>query len=75
MRAGSTLKVPAPVPGEAPAERQDVQVHKVRAGDSFSTIARAYDVSVNALIEANPGVNPRRLQLGQKVRIPAGGQG
>ncbi|MSR36354.1 MAG: D-alanyl-D-alanine carboxypeptidase/D-alanyl-D-alanine-endopeptidase [Gemmatimonadetes bacterium] len=72
------LEVPAPVPTEdatAPADRTDVQVHTVKSGDNFSTIARAYDVSVNALIEANPGVNLRRLQVRQKIRIPAPTEG
>jgi spore germination protein len=46
-------------------------VHVVKARENFSTIARTYDVSVNALIEANPAVNPRRLQVGQKINIPA----
>jgi LysM repeat protein len=72
---GAVLEVPAAEPGAAPAERADVQVHLVRSGDNFSTIARTYDVSVNALLEANPGINPRRLQIGQKVRIPAPTQG
>lgn len=75
LMAGAVLRVPPAEPGEAPAERQDVYVHVVKAGDSFSSIARAYDVSVNALIEANPGVNPRRLQLGQEIRIPEPTQG
>jgi LysM repeat protein len=75
IQAGATLRIPAAEPGAAPAERQDVQVHQVKAGDSFSSIARTYDVSVNSLIEANPGVNPKRLQRGQKIRIPAPTQG
>jgi D-alanyl-D-alanine carboxypeptidase/D-alanyl-D-alanine-endopeptidase (penicillin-binding protein 4) len=76
LMPGVTLAVPARDAGEdptPPAERADVQVHLVRSGENFSTIARAYDVSVNALIEANPDVNPRRLQIGQQVRIPAAG--
>ena len=76
LMPGVELKVPAAAQnddGTPPAERADVQVHKVRSGESFSTIARAFGVSVNALIEANPDVNPRRLQIGQEIRIPAPG--
>jgi LysM repeat protein len=76
LMPGAKLTVPAAEVSEdatPPAERADVQVHTVKSGDNFSTIARSYDVSVNALIEANPAVNPRRLQIGQRVRIPAAG--
>ncbi|HCR04260.1 MAG TPA: D-alanyl-D-alanine carboxypeptidase/D-alanyl-D-alanine-endopeptidase [Gemmatimonadetes bacterium] len=50
----------------------DVQTHRVRAGENFSVIARTYGVSLNGLITANPNLDPRRLQIGQRVRIPAG---
>jgi D-alanyl-D-alanine carboxypeptidase/D-alanyl-D-alanine-endopeptidase (penicillin-binding protein 4) len=74
LMPGVALKVPAAEPGDdptPPAERADVQVHIVKARENFSTIARTYDVSVNSLIDANPTVNPRRLQIGQQLKIPA----
>ena len=42
----------------------------VRAGDTFFTIARAHNVSLDALIAANPNVNPDRLSIGQTICIP-----
>ena len=78
LMPGVTLMVPAPERSDdptPPADRADVQAHKVKSGENFSVIARAYDVSVNALLEANPDVNPRRLQVGQEIRIPASTQG
>ena len=48
----------------------DVQTHRVRAGENFSTIARTYGVSLSGLISANPNLDPRRLQVGQRLRIP-----
>src|SRR5882724_4409722 len=39
--------------------------------DTFSTIAKAKKVTVKALTEANPGVEPTKLQIGQKLHIPA----
>jgi LysM repeat protein len=44
----------------------------VRAGENFSVIARTYGVSLNGLIAANPNLDPSRLQIGQRLRIPAG---
>ncbi|HYH02550.1 MAG TPA: LysM peptidoglycan-binding domain-containing protein [Bacillota bacterium] len=42
----------------------------IRAGDTFFSIAQRYDVSLNALIAANPGVDPNRLVVGQQICIP-----
>ena len=69
MMPGVSLRIPAPEPGEAPAE-QDDQVHLVKSGDNFSSIAHLRCVG-RALIEANPGANPRRLQLGPEDPHPA----
>lgn len=38
-------------------------------GDTFSALAKRFHISVKGIVEANPGVNPSRLQIGQKVRI------
>ena len=39
--------------------------------DTYSTIGKKFGVSVAALKEANPGVEPTKLQVGQKLHIPA----
>lgn len=44
--------------------------HTVAAGDSFWSIGQKYGVSVQAIQQANPGVNPQRLQLNQVLVIP-----
>lgn len=44
-------------------------VHVIRRGDTFEGIARKYGVSIAKVKRWNRGVNPRRLQLGQKVRL------
>ena len=36
-------------------------------------IARKNGLSLHALQEANPGLNPRKLKVGQKIEIPVGG--
>jgi LysM repeat protein len=46
------------------------QEHVVQRGESFSTIAPKYNVTVRAIQDANPTVNPTRLQIGQKLVIP-----
>ncbi len=44
--------------------------HRVLRGETFSHIAQRYGVSVSALRDANGGVSPRRLQVGQVLRVP-----
>jgi hypothetical protein len=47
------------------------RTHAVRAGETPSLIARRYGVRLDALMAANPKLDPRRLQIGQAVIIPA----
>ncbi|WP_256841853.1 LysM peptidoglycan-binding domain-containing protein [Ornithinimicrobium cryptoxanthini] len=42
----------------------------VRAGDTLSGIAAANGISLTALVNANPGVNARGLQVGQQITLP-----
>ncbi len=46
--------------------------YTVAPGDTLLAIALAYNISVEAITAANPQVDPRRLQIGQKLLIPAG---
>lgn len=43
----------------------------VAKGDTLATIAKSKKVSVKALTDANPGVEPTKLQIGQKLHVPA----
>lgn len=62
-------EIPGPVEsgGEAAG---DERVYLIRGGDTLSGVAREYGVPLNALLEANPDVDPNRLQIGQEIRIP-----
>lgn len=54
-----------------PAVRAATRTHRVQAGDTPSSIARKYNVKLDALMSANPGLEPRRMQVGQVVNLPA----
>ncbi|MCC5788166.1 MAG: LysM peptidoglycan-binding domain-containing protein, partial [Opitutales bacterium] len=57
--------------GENGEERSgEGRIHVIESGDTFSGLARQYEVRVQDLEEANPGVNPNRLQIGQEIQIP-----
>ena len=44
--------------------------HVIKAGETLSAIAKAYGVSVDAIIKANSIKDPKSLQIGQKLFIP-----
>ncbi|WZL74571.1 LysM peptidoglycan-binding domain-containing protein [Clostridiaceae bacterium 35-E11] len=44
--------------------------YTIRSGDALYAIARAYNISIDDLIEANPGINPYILVVGQVICIP-----
>jgi g-D-glutamyl-meso-diaminopimelate peptidase len=44
----------------------------VRPGDTFYNIARRYYTTLNAILTANPGLNPNRLSVGQRIIVPYG---
>src|SRR5690606_41772984 len=47
------------------------QLYTVRSGDTLFRIAQRFNVSLDALIRANPQItNPDRLQVGQRICIP-----
>jgi LysM repeat protein len=50
-------------------------IHTVVKGDNLLAISYEYDVSLQALIEANTIENPRLLQIGQRLLIPREGNG
>lgn len=44
--------------------------HTIRRGETLSHVAKRYGVSVGSLMAANEGLSSRRLQIGQRVRVP-----
>jgi LysM repeat protein len=57
-----------PPPPEAPLGATEYTIVK---GDYLEKIAKSFHVSVRALMEANPGIEPTKLQIGQRIQIPA----
>jgi lipoprotein-anchoring transpeptidase ErfK/SrfK len=43
----------------------------VQADDTLTSIARRYGVPPGLVVEANPGIQPHQLQIGQELRIPS----
>jgi murein DD-endopeptidase MepM/ murein hydrolase activator NlpD len=51
------------------AERAAMRYHTVKEGESLSVIAKKEGKSLNAVIKLNPGINPDKLSIGQKIRV------
>lgn len=47
----------------------EIKVHKVESGESFWSISRKYDISVDDLIKANPEANPEKIKIGQELNL------
>ena len=45
-------------------------LHTVRSGDSISAISRGYGTPVQLIVDANPGLQPSRIMVGQVLVIP-----
>lgn len=61
------IVVPPPV--VAPVETAGTE-YVVVAGDTLAKIAKSHGVSLKALEAANPGVDPKKLKVKQKLTIP-----
>ena len=55
----------AGTPAKAPGGK-----YTVKKGDYPGKIASELGISTKALLEANPGINPNRLQIGQQLNVP-----
>lgn len=53
----------------APPARQNE--YSVAKGDTLGAIARKNGISLQSLLDANPGVTPTKLKVGQKLSVPA----
>ena len=62
-------ETPAAKSAKAPAP--STRTHAVKKGEIPETIAKQYGVKLEALLAANPGLDPRRMKIGQPVAIPA----
>lgn len=60
--------VPPVVP---PPDAGPATEHKIAKGESFSTLAAKYHVSLKSIVDANPNLVPTKLKIGDVVKIPA----
>ena len=72
MPMPAALGAPAPLGNPAPnaAIPTDAYTHQIASGESLYTIARRYDVTTQAIVQANGLSSPDKIVVGQRVIIP-----
>ncbi len=76
-KKGSTTKPPKETAAPPPPTPSDKGFeYVIKSGDTLDAIVQAYKeknikVTVNQIVNANPGLKPERLRVGQKIFIPA----
>ncbi|MBF6600295.1 MAG: LysM peptidoglycan-binding domain-containing protein [Dehalococcoidia bacterium] len=71
--AAADTPTPQPPPPTSTSAPATGRTYTVQAGDIPETIAQKFGVTVAALLAANPGLNPRNMQVGDVINIPAAG--
>ena len=86
LTAKAPVVPPAPAPGDSaratnrtataeaakkPAPATTARTHAIKQGETPATVARHYGLKVEDLLAANPGLDPKRLKIGQVINLPA----
>lgn len=54
-------------------EVTDIQLHRIHAGETLSSIARRYKVDIAKIRELNPQISAKALKIGREIAIPIPG--
>ncbi len=57
-------------PTAGPSPTPSGKVYVMKAGDTLSAVAASYGVTIDALLAANPGLNPDAIAVGTEIKIP-----
>ncbi|MGV2938734.1 LysM peptidoglycan-binding domain-containing protein [Mesobacillus sp. LC4] len=62
------------IPGLAlyiPDQQPIIRYYKIKAGDTLWRISLQFRTSVTSIVNANPGLDPNNLYIGQNINIPS----
>ena len=68
LQIGQVICIPGAVTPPVPCPGGTL--YTIRAGDTLFALAQRFGTTVQAIIAANPGIDPLRLQIGQVICIP-----
>lgn len=79
LKAGQTIKIICrEIPDNKMSARKEARtfsIHTIVAGDTTYSIAKRYGISIETLIEDNPGLDPAVLKAGNELKIRKTGIG
>lgn len=75
IEPGSRLIVKSPEKVERENKDPLPVIHRVKSGDTFESIAKKYGVSIKQVRRWNRKIHPRRIQIGQRIRLHIPGRG
>lgn len=69
------LKTQPPPAAATPASvvedaASDGRTYTIRPGDLLGKVAHNHDTTVDAILKVNPGLDPKRLKIGQVINLP-----
>ncbi|GDY21520.1 hypothetical protein LBMAG56_28670 [Verrucomicrobiota bacterium] len=76
---GATPPTGSPTPGTTatsqtgtpkPTETAGRRTHTVKSGETPGSIAKQHGIPVTKLLDANPGLDPKRMRIGQTLNLP-----
>ncbi|MDJ0704176.1 MAG: HlyD family type I secretion periplasmic adaptor subunit [Leptolyngbyaceae cyanobacterium MO_188.B28] len=70
LQINQTLTLPLFDDADGALAPEQFRRHVVRAGETIWEIAQDYNLSFQAMLAANPGVNPQKLHVGQILMAP-----
>jgi len=56
--------------GDVPPTKTTPGLYTVKKNDTFTSIARSFGITAEELARANKAIDPKKLQLGQVVKVP-----
>lgn len=52
-----------------PASNVHADEYTIKAGDTFYSIAKSHGLSLNDIVAANPGIDAKKLHVGQVIKL------
>ena len=69
---GQQLRIPGRIARTLqPRPRQPAHSYAMARGDTLFSLARWANVSLASLMAVNPGVDPHKIEIGDRIRLPA----
>jgi cell wall-associated NlpC family hydrolase len=69
LQLNTVLIIPKVKPTTKSSRKNSNDFHEVTSGESFFTIAKKYDISIEDLKDFNSTISPSKLQIGTKIAL------